>query len=745
MRIALLAATCVAVSGAAAAAHPVIPDVTPAVAGTHAAVSAPRTVSPVAVAPVAERRAVPEPAPLVEAARAGDMAKVKALLADGADVNSASGDGMTALHWASHLGDTALVALLLKSGASLTATTRLGDNTPLHVASRQGNGAVVRQLLQAGAKPDVPTVGGATALHLAAASGDSVAIGALIKAGANPNARENAWQQTPLMFAAAADRVIAVRALIAGKADPSLKTSVVDLSARTAREQAAAKKRNEVLFSMLPQAQKDSILKSQAPAPKAADTTAKNDPKPDPAAKNASDAKSAIAIALPAKAAPEAASEPKGYVASVNAPPTDQLTAAQIQMAIDSARVVLDATGEGTGEVQSDTTDGQVAGFEGTVGGMGGFGALHHAVRQGNIAATIALLDGGADINQVTGADSTTPLLLATINGQFDLAKLLVERGADVRIASTAGATPLYAAINTQWLPRSRFPQPQAIQVQKTTHLELMEAMIAAGADVNVRLTKNLWYFAFNNCGNANCGLEYLDQTTPFWRAAYAVDVDAMRMLKSHGAIDTLPSHRTAPPRRRPGEGAGGDGLSAGPPSAAPATGAAGLGAPTVAPADPDVFARLAAQRAERAAAAPPKLDPAIDSAAKAVPPGIGVYPIHAAAGVGYGNGFAGNSHRHAPGGWMPAMRYLVEELGADVNARDNNGATPLHHAAARGDNEMILYLVSKGADVRAVTRRGQTTVDLANGPVQRLRPFPETIALLESLGATNSHKCVSC
>jgi ankyrin repeat protein len=93
----------------------------------------------------------------------------------------------------------------------------------------------------------------------------------------------------------------------------------------------------------------------------------------------------------------------------------------------------------------------------------------------------------------------------------------------------------------------------------------------------------------------------------------------------------------------------------------------------------------------------------------------------------------------------MPAMKYLVEELKADVNQRDQNGMTPLHHAASRGDNEMILYLVSKGADVKAVSRRGQTVVDLANGPVQRLRPFPETIALLEKLGAKNSHRCVSC
>ena len=43
------------------------------------------------------------------------------------------------------------------------------------------------------------------------------------------------------------------------------------------------------------------------------------------------------------------------------------------------------------------------------------------------------------------------------------------------------------------------------------------------------------------------------------------------------------------------------------------------------------------------------------------------------------------------------------------------------------------------------VNRAGQSTVDLANGPVQRVQPFPETIKFLETLGAKNHHKCVSC
>jgi hypothetical protein len=121
------------------------------------------------------------------------------------------------------------------------------------------------------------------------------------------------------------------------------------------------------------------------------------------------------------------------------------------------------------------------------------------------------------------------------------------------------------------------------------------------------------------------------------------------------------------------------------------------------------------------------------------------VFPIHAASGVEYGEGYAGNAHRHAPDGWLGSVKFLVEELGADVNQRDDGGYTAVHHAAARGDNELILYLVSKGADVTAVSRRGQTTADMANGPVSRISPIPETIALLEKLGSKNNHKCASC
>ena len=635
---------------------------------------------------------------VADAAMRGDLAAVRSLLATRADVNTPLGDGMTALHWAAERGDVAMTAALLKAGAKPTAVTVNGGYSPLHVAARNGAADVVKALLAAGADAKATTASGATALHMAAEAGNAAAIKALVAKKADVNARESQWGQTPLMFAAASDRPEAVKALALAGADPSLRTRMVNLSEELARQQSAAKKRNEVLWGFLPEATRDSIKKATE---KAAAEALRNG-----GGRGAPPAAMAMAMAGRGRGGAPGDSGAARPARPDSAPafrvpnlPDKFFTPTQIDEAVKAGRTMYGATsvGAATQEIPADTTNGFQFGLEATVGSMGGLTALHHAVRQGNIPAALALLDAGADINAPMLADSTTPLLMAAVNGQYDMAVALVKKGADVKRTSVAGLTPLYAVLNTYWHPKSRYPQPQAWQVQKTSYLEVMDAMLKAGADVNAVLKKNLWFFGYSNCGNANCGLELLDGTTAFWRAAYAVDLDAMKLLKAAGAIDTIPSR---PPARRARPGAG-------------------------APGGPDQFA--------------------LAPTANQVPVGVGTYPIHSAAGVGYGNGFAGNAHRHAPDGWMPVMKYLVEELHHDVNKRDAGGFTPLHHAAARGDNEMILYLVSKGADPKAVARNGQTTVDLANGPVQRLRPFPETIQLLEKLGAKNNHKCVGC
>ena len=122
------------------------------------------------------------------------------------------------------------------------------------------------------------------------------------------------------------------------------------------------------------------------------------------------------------------------------------------------------------------------------------------------------------------------------------------------------------------------------------------------------------------------------------------------------------------------------------------------------------------------------------------------------AAGLGFGQGVgAGNANRFKPEGWMSAMRYLVEEMGFDVNARDDGGFTPLHFAAARGDHEMMRYLVEKGADIKARSNPangfpdGFTVADMANGPQPRITPMPATIALAIELGSEFTDNCRSC
>jgi ankyrin repeat protein len=622
-------------------------------------------------------------APVADASRRGDLAAVKQLLKDGEDVNAPLGDGMTALHWAAERGDLQLTSVLIYAGANVAAVTRVGEYTPLHIAARTGNASIVKALIDAKAVVDAVTVpSGATALHLAASAGNVDVINTLLDAKADVNAKEPEWGQTPLIFAAAAGRTDAVKALVKRGADVNAQAKWVDLGKESQLDRAARALQAKILEATVPKGQKATASQLQASVQAARELLKSGKvPPPDP---------------------------------NANAGQERNFNPEEINPAQNS---------------------------------KGGMTALHHAVRQGYVETAAALIEGHADINRPMAGDGSSPLLVAAINGQFDAAMLLIEKGADPNIAMKGtGVHPLWAAINTQWQPRTRFPQPQNTEQQKHTYLEVMEALLKSGADVNARITTHPWIMVYTGCGNNNCGLADTSGSTAFWRAAYSVDVDAMKLLVKYGADVNIPT--AASGRTRGGGGRGGPppGAQGGQGGQAPAAAPPAAGAPP-ATALPGAAQGLVARDVGAGGAVPPTPDADQERyKAPVVPPGgPGAFPIHAAAGVEYGEGFAGNAHRHAPNGWMPAIKYLVEELGADVNARDNDGYTPLHHAAARGDNEVILYLVSKGADVRAVARTGQTTADMANSPVQRLSPIPETVALLMKLGSKNSNKCVVC
>ena len=311
------------------------------------------------------------------------------------------------------------------------------------------------------------------------------------------------------------------------------------------------------------------------------------------------------------------------------------------------------------------------------IGKQGGFTALPYAAREDSpIRPSRSNRPPGLDIDgPPTAIDRRR--WCGHLNGQCDLAQMLLARGANR--AGQRRRRLCVATLNSGG--RSLYIRSTAGASKE--HVSRPAGLLKAGADPNVRTRTHIWYAAYNT---GRMGVDFAG-ATPFWRAAYSLDVDAMRLLVRYGADPNIPTmtYGALPRDKDPS------------------------GLPAVAPGGPHVP------------------------------------PFHAASGVGYGTSRVAQQHRHVPDGWMRAAKYFVEELHVDINERDADGFTALHHAAARGDNDVIQYLVGKGADVMVVNRAGQTTVDMANSPEQRTQPFPATIALLEGMGAKNNNNCRAC
>ena len=160
-----------------------------------------------------------------------------------------------------------------------------------------------------------------------------------------------------------------------------------------------------------------------------------------------------------------------------------------------------------------------------------GFTPLMFATRLGHIETVDALLDAGADLHQ-TLPDGTSALVVAVINAHYDLALRLLERGADPT-AAEQGWTALHQLVwtrrpNTNKNQHNPSPRPRG----RVTDLELVRALVAHGADVNARQTKE------PRDGYRNL-LNRID-ATPFLLAAKVVDLELMRLLLDLGADPLL-------------------------------------------------------------------------------------------------------------------------------------------------------------------------------------------------------------
>jgi uncharacterized protein len=557
------------------------------------------------------------PSPLVTAAEQGNHALVRSLIQQKVDINAASADGMTALHWAAMKDDAVIAQMLIDAHADLDRTTRLGAYTPLYLAAKNGSAAVAGLLLKAGADPNHRSTTGATVLMVAAASGSTRIVDALIAKEADVNARESSHGQTALMFAAASGRSGVIRSLMEHGAKPEIASRVADPGCGSTFARSAC---GDEDAARLPQYETA--------------TQGKLDELVEPRSVEQSKVDKPAAPAEPKKEGSPLSPEKEDAKAQI----------AELRKEIGKLTALIDNL-EKKVSGESERRRGATV--------IGGMTALLFAAREGQMDAVRALVEQGADVNNAGEGEKMTPLVMAIVNGRFDIAKYLLEKNADPNLGNIEGLTPLYATIDMQWAPYAWRPQPIASQ-ERTSYLDLMKMLLEHGANPNSRLTRKVW---FRSLPGDNTWVDAAGATA-FWRAAQAADVPAMHLLVNGGANPKLPTYE-------------------------------------------------------------------------------GVTPLMVASGLGWATNFS----RNAPDAWMAAARYCLE-LGLDVRARSQKGYTALHGTAFIGNNELIQFLVDKGADPTAVASDKNTVADMANGPFAHSVVRPETIALLEKLGSKNSNNC---
>jgi ankyrin repeat protein len=409
---------------------------------------------------------------LPEAAMRDDREAVRLLLKHNANVNEAQGDGMTALHWASYKGDVELARMLLKAGANVNAQTRIGAITPLFLASKNGSAEMVQVLLASKADANFTNGNGTTALMVAAASGNTETVTALVNHSAEVNAKETAHGQTALMFAAALDRGAVIKVLRDHGADAAALTKVVEL------EQPRFDKTGN-------------ILKPGEKAP----------------------------------AGDEAEGENEGDKPTPSGTPANRVDHAENGPAVGSTKEA--------DKTKSNMPERKKRKFGAK--SMGGMTALLFAARDGHMEAAKALVESNAEVNEVSGAEKISPLVMAISNGHYDLAKYLLDHGANPNLATIQGLTALYSTVDVQWAPHGWSPEPITDQ-EKISYLELTQALIDHGANPNARLGEKVWSRTLSQDGT------WVDAAgaTAFWRAAQADDVTGMKLLVKNGADPKL-------------------------------------------------------------------------------------------------------------------------------------------------------------------------------------------------------------
>ena len=340
----------------------------------------------------------------MDAIKSGDRVTALSLIEKKADVNAAEPDGTTPVDWAVRQNDSEMVDRLIRAGADVKVANRYGVS-PLSLACVNGSAGMIEKLLSAGADPNAAGNEGETPLMTIARTGNVDAAKVLLDHRAKVDARENWHGETALMWAAAERHADMLKLLIAHGADVNAMSEVVH------------------------------------------------------------------------------------WERQVTAEPRDKWLP------------------------------------------LGGFTALMFAARENCVACLPILADAGANLNQAD-PDGITPMINSVINGHYDVARYLLDKGADPNLADKTGRTALYAAVDAHTMPYSNRPSPDE-SPNETSSFELVRAIVTHGGSVNAQLKTQQPYRTKVDRGNDTM---LTTGTTPLVRAAKAGDVQVIGFLLEKGA-----------------------------------------------------------------------------------------------------------------------------------------------------------------------------------------------------------------
>jgi ankyrin repeat protein len=381
--------------------------------------------------------------------------------------------------------------------------------------------------------------------------------------------------------------------------------------------------------------------------------------------------------------------------------------------------------------------------------------ALMSSSAVGSLDAVKLLLDRGAAVDAKDPTFQQTALMVAVRENHADVVKLLIDRGAEVNAKTRVGPTPNWVLPNSVpgfghgigivrggLPPRgSRQPIPGAMSplqyAARDGRLETVKMLLAAGAaieqtDANditpliTAITNNhpdVASFLIDKGANINATDWY--GRTPLWAAIETRNMDVDNATFENG-VDRAPFltliqtllERGANPNIR---------MKESPPIRRQFLRTTG----TLAWVDftgqtPFLTASLAADLDVMRLLLKHGADPKIATFE-------GTTPLMAAAGV---NWVFDQTYDEGPKARLEAVKFCFD-LGMDVTSVNSMGLTALHGAANRGSDDIIAFLVEKGAKLDVKDKEGRTPLAWAEGvflATHPAKPKPSSIALIKSL-----------